>query len=70
MATLLLRIEGLSAEDEGRIDRLLRELPGIYGVLVSATSGCAEIDLEDDEIDLDRIIGRLGDAGFEAHVRG
>jgi copper chaperone CopZ len=70
VATLLLRIDGLSADDEGRIDGMLRELPGIYGVVVSAAAGCVEVDLEDDEIDLDRILDRLEESGFDAQVSG
>jgi copper chaperone CopZ len=70
VATLLLRIDGLAPDDEDRVDRLLRELPGVFGVVVSASSGCAEVDLEDDEIDLDRIIDRLRESGFDARVIG
>jgi copper chaperone CopZ len=70
MATLLLRIEPITRQDEARIESLLRELPGVFGVVASAAGACAEVDFEDDEVDLDLILDRLGAAGFQAHVVG
>lgn len=70
MATLLLRIEDLSRGDEERIEQVLRVMPGVFGVVVSPTEGCAEVDIEDDEADLDAILARLEEAGFVAHVAG
>jgi copper chaperone CopZ len=70
MATLLLRIEALSRGDEERIEQVLRVMPGVFGVVVSPAEGCAEVDIEDDEADLDVILGRLEEAGFVAHVAG
>lgn len=70
MATLLVRIEDLSRGDEERLEQVLRVMPGVFGVVVSPAEGCAEIDLEDDEADLDAILGRLEAAGFAAHISG
>jgi hypothetical protein len=70
VASLLLRIDGLSRHDEERVDGILRPLPGIYGVLVSASAGRVEVDLADDEIDLDRILRLLEEAGYHARICG
>lgn len=70
MATMLLRLPGIDAADAERLEALLRPLPGVFGVVVSPAEGCAEIDIEDDEIDLDRILERVRRAGFEAKLSG
>jgi copper chaperone CopZ len=70
MATLLLMIDELSPGDEERIEQVLRVMPGVFGVVVSPTEGCAEVDIEDDEADLDVLLGRLEEAGFVARVAG
>jgi copper chaperone CopZ len=70
MATLLLRIDGLERDDSARIERLLRPLPGIFGVVVSPAEGRAHVDFEDDEADLDRILERLRESGYDARVAG
>jgi copper chaperone CopZ len=70
MATLLLRIEGLDADRAPALERMLRELPGVFGVVVSAPEGCAELDIEDDEISVDRIVARLEREGLKATPSG
>lgn len=70
MATLLLRVPDLEPERVERLERLLRSMPGVFGVVVSAAEGCAEVDFEDDEGDLDVILLRLRDEGFDARVSG
>lgn len=70
MATLLLRIDGLERDDCERIEQLLRPIRGVFGVVVSPAESRALLDIEDDEADLDRILDRLKDSGYEAHVAG
>ncbi|MFW5952395.1 MAG: heavy-metal-associated domain-containing protein, partial [Gemmatimonadota bacterium] len=65
-----LRIDGLAPGDEDRLESVLRALPGVFGVVVSAAEGCAEVDFADDEVDLDRILGRLRDSGYDATLSG
>lgn len=70
MATMLLRVPGLHDEDAEKLESVLRALPGIFGVVVSPGEGCVEIDIEDDEVDLDRILERVRGAGYEATLSG
>lgn len=70
MATLLLRVDGLGPEDPPRLERLLREMAGVFGVVVSGAEGCAELDIEDDEVSVDRILERVERAGWTARISG
>ncbi|NIP83878.1 MAG: hypothetical protein GWM90_33480 [Gemmatimonadetes bacterium] len=70
MATLLLRFDELEPADVPRVEALLLEMPGVFGAVASAAEDCAEVDFEDDEVDIDRLIERVQDAGFQAHISG
>ncbi len=70
MATMLLKVEGLRPGDEGRLEAALRDMPGVFGVVVSPGEGCAEVDFEDDEVDYTRILERVKEAGFSARLSG
>jgi copper chaperone CopZ len=70
MATMLLKVDGLGAGDEDRLKEALREMPGVFGVVVSPREGCAEVDFEDDEVDYTRILERIREAGFSARLSG
>lgn len=70
MATMKLRVLGLEPSDEERLDQVLRSLDGVFGVVVSPREDCVEVDLEDDEVDLDRILGRLKEEGYQAQLCG
>lgn len=70
MATLLLRIDGLRQGDERRLEGTLREIPGVFGVVVSGSEGCAELDIADDEVSVDRIVARVRDEGYDARMAG
>lgn len=70
MATLLLRIEGLDADRAPALEHALRAMPGVFGVVISASEGCAELDIEDDEVSVDRIVARLEREGLKATVSG
>ena len=67
---MMLQIEGLEREEVENVEAVLRSLPGVFGVVVSPTEGCAEIDFEDDEVDYERIVERVREAGFEARLSG
>lgn len=70
MATMLLRVDGLGPGSEEEIRSSLQALPGVFGVVVSPTEGCVEVDLEDDEVDYDRILDELRNAGWDARLSG
>lgn len=70
MATLLLRLKGLEPDQAPRLERTLREMPGVFGVVVSVPEGCVELDIEDDEVSVDRIVERLGREGVTAVISG
>lgn len=70
MATMLLRIDDLEPADTDRVEALLRSMPGVFGVVVSAAAGCAEVDIEDDELDIDDVLERLRAAGFPSRLSG
>ena len=71
MATLMLRIhDDLEAGDAEKLETLLRDSPGVFGVVVSSAEGCAEVDIEDDEVDIDDLVARVRQAGFDARMSG
>ena len=70
MATLLLRFRDLGPEDVTAVEVALRALPGVYGAVVSASEGCAEVDFEDDEIGVDAVVDRLRGEGYAVTVSG
>lgn len=70
MATMMLRVTGLDRGDAEKLEAVLRALPGVFGVVVSPAEGCVEVDLEDDEIDFDRVLERVRAAGFEVTLSG
>lgn len=71
MATLKLRITGLaSARDEERIETALQAQPGVFAATANRLDGCAEIDYEDDEVAIERLIALVEAAGFGARLAG
>lgn len=70
MATMLLRIDGLDPGSEEEIRSALQALPGVFGVVVNPAEDCVEVDLEDDEVDYERVIEELRKAGWDARLSG
>lgn len=71
MPTLKLCVTGMrSRADEARIEDALRAEPGVYGAVANHEEGCAEIDFDDDELDLDRIFELVRSLGYEAALGG
>ena len=64
-------IRGLTcAADERRVEEALRAEDGIFGAIANRSSGCGEIDYEDDEVSINRILDIVRDAGFEPELAG
>lgn len=70
MATMMVHVGGLRTGDAEKLEAALRELPGVFGVVVSTSEGCAEVDIEDDEVSYDQVVERVRQAGFEARLAG
>ncbi|HUG39810.1 MAG TPA: heavy-metal-associated domain-containing protein [Longimicrobiales bacterium] len=70
MPTLLLRIDGLGEDDAPALERTLRAIPGVFGVVVSVAAGCAELDIEDDQVSVDTILARVEGEGYTAALSG
>lgn len=71
MATLKLRIGGMrDAADEDRIESVLREETGVLGAVANRTTSCAEIEYEDDEVSMERLVNLVNALGFTAELAG
>ncbi len=70
MPTLLLHVDGLGPGDEERIEHEIRAMTGVFGVVASRAAGRVDVDFEDDEVGIDRILERIKELGFEARVAG
>jgi hypothetical protein len=69
MATVRLAVEGMpDAGTAARISRLLREQAGVFGAVASHVSGYVDIDFEDDEVSVERLIAVLRESGCEARL--
>lgn len=71
MATLKLCIDGMAGHgDEARVQEALRGEPGVLGAVASWEDACAEIEYEDDEVSLDRLVDVVRQLGFPAELGG
>jgi cation transport ATPase len=69
MATVRLAVDGMpDATTAARIDRRLRQQAGVFGAVASHVSGYVDIDFEDDEVSIERLIEIIRDAGCEASL--
>ncbi len=71
MATLKLCIDGMAGHgDEARVQDALRRQPGVLCAIANFEDACAEIEYEDDEASLDRLVAVVRELGFPAEVGG
>jgi len=71
MATLKLCIDGMAGDsDEVRIQEALRHEPGVLGAIANHQDACAEIEYEDDEVSLDRLVAVVTELGYPAELGG
>jgi hypothetical protein len=70
MATLKLRVANLEDGDASRLEEVSRSIEGVFGAVASPSAQCLELDLEDDEVDFDRILDRLRETGYDVRLSG
>jgi hypothetical protein len=71
MPCLRLKVDGPEGDDAERgLVRALEAEPGVFGVVLCHDTRGVEIDFEDDEVTIDRLILRAKEAGFEARPTG
>jgi len=68
---VLLFVTGMDgAEDEARVQDLLRAEPGVLGAVASHRDGCAEVEIDDDRVTYRRLIELIEAAGYRAELGG
>ena len=71
MATVKLGVRGMRGPGcAARVESALRAEPGVFGAVVSHVAGCAEVDFEDDEVSVARLVDRVAQAGYTAELTG
>lgn len=71
MPTVLLCVSGMrDAADEQRVQQALEAELGVFGAVASRRSECVDVDYEDDEVRVDRLLEIVESAGFRAVLGG
>jgi len=70
MPTVRLHVRGLEAADEEPLERIMTDLPGVFGAVANHEDRTLEIDFEDDVVSLDELIQAAGSSGFTAYFAG
>lgn len=71
MPTILLRVDGMrSSDDETRVETALRAEPGVLAAVASRQDKCAEVECEDDEVTVERLVEVIETVGFSAVLAG
>lgn len=70
MPTVKLIVHGLDEEAEGRLQRALMAVDGVFGVVASHEAGCCEVDFEDDVVGIDELFDTARRAGFTVSLGG
>ena len=71
MPTAKLCVNGMrNAADERRVEAALRAVAGVFGAQASREAACAEVDFEDDDADVQRLVAAVVEEGFDARLAG
>lgn len=70
MPTLKLEVRMAQPEDEARVEGLLCAEAGVYAAVANQGEACVEVDFEDDEASVRRLLDVLEAAGYEARLGG
>jgi copper chaperone CopZ len=71
MATVKLGVHGMRGPGCGdRIVDALRSVPGVFAAVASPHAGCVEVDFEDDEVSVERLVEAIAHAGYRAELTG
>ena len=68
---LRLNIKGMSGPAcQGKIERAMRSIAGVYASVVCLDRGYADVEYEEDEVDAERILGAIRHAGYTVKLGG
>lgn len=70
MAVQKFFVEGLSHDEEERVETRLRSLPGVIYAAANHADRCAEVEFEDDVVSTEEITRELGKLGFTSRIAG
>lgn len=71
MPTIKITVQGLrDARDEARLRDALAAEAGVLYAVADHRDGCAEIEYEDDELSLDRVLEIVRAAGYQPRLAG
>ncbi|HLU25888.1 MAG TPA: heavy-metal-associated domain-containing protein [Longimicrobiales bacterium] len=71
MPTVVIGVAGLRDDaDKSRLEAALRTEPGVLGAVVDRTNARAEVEFEDDAVEIARLLRIVEEAGFTASLRG
>jgi copper chaperone CopZ len=70
MAVQKFFVEGLSRDDEVRVESALKSMPGVIYAAASHSDACAEVEFEDDTVTTAQLKEALGVLGFTSRIAG
>lgn len=71
MATLKLRVTGMTCGHcQSKVQKALRDTPGVYSAVVDLPDGEAEVDFEDDRVTTAQLVAAIERAGYGAKLAG
>lgn len=71
MPTVKLCVYGMrDARDEERVEQALAAERGVFGAVANHETACAEVDCEDDELDILHLLEVVEAVGFRAALGG
>ena len=71
MANVKLRVSGMHCGNcQAKVEQALREVAGVYSVVVDLPDGEAEIDFDDDSVTTTQLVAAVQAAGYGAKLGG
>jgi copper chaperone CopZ len=71
MAHLRINIGGMTGVPcQQRIEDRIRDLHGVHAVVICLERGHADVEYADEDVDPERILAAIADAGYAARIGG
>lgn len=69
MASLRLSVTGMTCDHcKGKVEKALKDVPGVYGAFVDLTEGTADVDFDDRMVNSRSLVDAVTASGYEARV--